>query len=438
MVRTLFREEFQARCRDSRLNTSYPLSPADWMQFRVSGPLPFDEKALSFYVHIPFCRHLCSFCEYTSTLCPDKVIQLEYIRALRNDILTWVEGHKGIELKGFDIGGGTPTALEEEPFRALMDLFTEVKSAVSLSSDFEPSIEGTFQTVSKDKLNAISSVGINRISIGLQAANGDVLRKSARGAVSLNEAMRVRTLVSDSGIGKLNIDLMYGLNGKTAGDGRVDLEWIRELHPEQVTLYEFRPNMLNGSFFADADERYAQYDLLYEGLMALGFFGEFGANTFSIDKDDLGVSSYLRSRMCKGTAYKGFGLSAQSMSSHGISYNSGKGAKYLSGYLGNDSFPEEFTYILPREELLAKFICISAYYGRFSMTAASAILGRDYYEEQKDILHFLQQEEQVTVLADQVAVTEKGFKHYGAVFSLLGCLVDGPSDFGKVRNNSYI
>lgn len=213
---------------------------------------------------------------------------------------------------------------------------------------------------------------------------------------------------------------MYGLDGKTAADGRLDLEWIKTLAPEQVALYEFRPNMLNRENYADADERYSQYCLLYEGLVALGYSGEFGTNTFTLDKNDLGLSSYLRSRMCDGVAYKGFGISAQSMNSHGISYNVGKGSKRLGSLLEAASFPEEYTYLLPREELLAKFVCISAYYGRFSASAASAIIGKDYLNAKEDILDFLRESGHITVKGDQVAITREGFRHYGAVFSMLG------------------
>lgn len=410
---------FLERCGDSRLNTSYPLSPSDWAAFRVAEPLPFDERSLSFYVHIPFCRRLCIFCEYTRTTCPSKEVQKHYVDVLRNDILAWMDAHPGFELKGFDIGGGTPTSMDGEAFRDLMGLFSQITESVPLSSDFEPSIEGTFQTIDEEKLRDISDAGIERVSLGLQAASMDVLEKVSRDRLALKDAKAVRRLILDSGIHKLNIDLMYGLPGKTTSDALTDLQWIEELAPEQVTLYEFRPNMLSREDYPDADERYEQYCILFEGLETLGYAGLFGANTFSLDAADLGVSSYLRSRMCDGVPYKGFGVSAQSMSTAGVSYNAGKGSKNLSGILGQGSFPEDYTYLLPREELLAKYICISAYYGKFSLTTASSILGRDYMKDRMGILRFLQDENLISIHDGQVSITREGFRHYGAVFSFL-------------------
>lgn len=419
MVKKELMELFHERCHDPRLNTSYPLSPSDWAQYRIASPLPFSEPYLSFYIHIPFCRHICSFCEYTRTVCPDREIQKHYISILRNDILAWISEHPHVELGGFDIGGGTPTSLDDDSFRDLMAIFTRVIGIVRTSSDFEPSIEATFQTLSEEKLNLISEAGIGRLSLGLQAASGSILKKVSREGISLEDALFTRRRIRESGVKKLNIDLMYGLDGKRIDDGLIDLKWIELLDPEQVTLYEFRPNMLTGRNYSDANDRYDQYCLLYDGLRSLGYLGEFGTNTFSIDSKDLGVSSYLRKRMCDGLAYKGFGISAQSMSSKGISYNLGKGRHSITGLLRSESYPEEYTYFLPKEELLAKYICISAYCGHFSMTIASSILNGDYYETQKDILDFLQEEKLVLVQGDQVRITRNGFVHYGAVFSLL-------------------
>ena len=129
-------------------NTSYPLSPEDWSSYRIERNLPFDnEREMSFYVHIPFCRQLCSFCEYTRMVCPDEKAQAAYIDTLYSDIRKFKESYPNILLRGFDIGGGTPTALTEDNFVKLMDLYRFAISGLDLSNDYEPSIEGTFDTL---------------------------------------------------------------------------------------------------------------------------------------------------------------------------------------------------------------------------------------------------------------------------------------------------
>ena len=411
-------EIFLNRKEDNRYNTSYPLNPADWSRYRVNGPLPFPDKELSLYIHIPFCKKLCSFCEYTRTVCPEDRIQIDYVRSLRRDILQWLSTHPGLLIRGFDIGGGTPTALCDEAFQDLMELFSEVKAAVQVSADFEPSIEGTFQTITDEKLEMIAAAGIRRLSLGIQSTNKDVLKNGGRSNAGLGETLLKREKINDSGIKKLNIDLMYGLRGQSLENLSIDIDWIRWMAPEQVTVYEYRPNMISGLPEADKETLYRQYEALYEGFSSLGYTARFGANTFTKEPIDRGVSSYLRSRMKEGVPYKGFGLSAQSMSSEGVSYNLGKGRKNLSDILSSESFPEEFTYVTPPVELMSKYIAIGAYSGEFSIRRASELLGEDFRKRYSEELLWCLNKGYLEEAGDWIRITRQGFKFYGAVFSL--------------------
>lgn len=416
-----YKDIFEQRKNDIRYNTSYPLSPSDWAHFRTQGGLSFPNKDISFYIHIPFCEHLCAFCEYTRTISPDERKQLEYLKALDNDVSSFVSSHCAEHrLRGFDIGGGTPTSLSDRAFWYLMQIFKEACGWMDLSDDFEPSIEGTFQTLSEAKLRMITGSGIRRLSVGIQSSDETVLRCGGRKNLSLEECLEKRRLIRDCGIGKLNIDLMYGLKGQTKDNCLRDLEWIKSLNPEQVTLYEFRPNMSTGGAGLSKEELFGLYKVLYDGIIGLGYRGELGSNTFSKDADDRGLSSYLRSRMYEGVAYKGFGLSAQSMSREGVSYNLGKGMKRLDSILGAESFPEEYTYLLPRDEVFAKFAAIAAYGGEMSIDVASRLLGRDMMADRGDVIRWLEAEEMISVDGECIRITEKGFKYYGAVFSLIG------------------
>ena len=114
-------ELYQSRKNDPCWNTSYPISPSDWATYRVPGPLSFEnDHRMSFYIHIPFCKQLCSFCEYTRMLSPDENVQRDYLFAIANDIEQFKQQYKDVTLLGFDIGGGTPTSLSEKNFSLLM------------------------------------------------------------------------------------------------------------------------------------------------------------------------------------------------------------------------------------------------------------------------------------------------------------------------------
>ncbi len=410
---------YQSRLSNPLLNTSYPLRPSDWTPYRVNTTLPFEANTpISFYLHIPFCQHLCRFCEYTRTTLPDAERQQHYLKVLADDISRFLDAHPNTILRGFDIGGGTPTALSEPNFQYLMQLYADTVCRVQLTDDFEPSIEGTFLTLNPTKLQAIADAGIHRLSLGIQTSSSSILHAQGRKNVQLNDMKRVLEDAYKADIQKINLDLMYGLKGQDEVSRQCDLEVIRFLAPEQVTLYELRTNMLRSIQAASKEELYDSYCSYYNGLIKMGYHADFGQNTFSLNAEDFGVSSYLRSRMLEDTPYRGFGISAQSMSQAGIAYNPGKNEHALSDYINRSTFAEDYHYALPPEELLSKYIAIAAYSGGFSLTHASRILGRDAAQWFNDELAFCLNEGLLVQDRDRLQITRKGFLHYGAVFSL--------------------
>jgi oxygen-independent coproporphyrinogen-3 oxidase len=176
--------------------------------------------------------------------------------------------------------------------------------------------------------------------------------------------------------------------------------------------------MISQKEIPNKSELYDQYSHYFSGLVSLGYVARFGQNTFSVDDSDYGVSSYLRSRMLMGVPYKGFGISAQSMSPNGISYNIGKATNMTRRALSELSFKEEFTYSLPPKELAAKYIAIAAYNGSFSLPRVSELLGIDAWEYYKEEFEYCIDLGLLNIENGRAFITELGFKHYGAVFSL--------------------
>lgn len=411
-------ELFESRKNDPRWNTSYPLNPKDWAEYRVDGPLPFDnDQRLSFYIHIPFCKQQCSFCEYTRMLCPDDKLQETYLRVVANDIECFKKQYKRFTLLGCDIGGGTPTSLSEKNFSLLMAIIRDAIDGLELSDDFEPSIEATFNTLSENKLVDIAKAGFKRLSLGVQSSSPHIIESHCRLSSDEKQMKEWLTIAKQTGILKVNLDFMYGLQGQDQASISRDLELIDHLSPQQVTLYELRTNMLAIQTTCTKEELFAQYSQYYEGLMSMGYHGRFGQNTFSLDTEDYGVSSYLRERMLNGASYKGFGLAAQSMSTVGVSYNKGKLSRDPKQDLNTIGYSEEYTYLLPAQELASKYLAISAYNGSFS-TDRLLEIGIDR-ESLDNKLDFCIKQGLLTQSSDnRVYVTKDGFKYYGALFSL--------------------
>ena len=328
-------------------NTSYPLNKENWLKYKVgSYDLFKNENDLNFYIHIPFCQKLCAFCEYVKY--PKRSIELEekYLKILENDISKFIEKHNNIILYGLDVGGGTPTSLDNGTFSYLMEICKKIITKLKTVEDFEPSIEGTFETIDEFKLKEIYEAGFRRISLGIQTMNLAILKKNNR------------------------------------------------------------KNLYN------------QYEYIYNKLIELGYNAHFGQNTFSKDKQDLGLSSYLRYRMIYNISYKGFGISAQSKSKCGMSYNVGKARKPLEECLKAGTFKEEDIYVLPKEELLAKFIAISMYYGKFKLSIMKSIIEENPLEYYKEEFEFLVKNNYVEISDDEVTITKKGFEYYSAIGAL--------------------
>ena len=412
-------EIYESRKGNPLWNTSYPLSPNDWAQYKVDTALSFAQvKNLCFYIHIPFCSQLCNFCEYSKIICPKPEFQRKYLEIVLSDIRSFKLQNTNYTIHGFDIGGGTPTVLDDDNYAFLMDIYQECIEGLPLSNDYEPSIEATFQTVSKNKIESLVNKGFRRISFGVQSFDNNVLTSAHRLNDSVNNMQNIMQQAYTAGINKINLDFMYGLKHQTLESVGKDIEIIRRLHPEQVTLYELRPNMIAGQCNATSKQRYDYYKLLFYSLIDMGYYSSFGQNTFSVNSEDLGLSSYIRNRMKNFMPYKGFGISAQSMSNNGLSYNIGKKHFNAKNILYSNSFHEEDTYILPKNELASKYIAISAYSGTFSLSKLSQIIGKNAANTYREQLDYCINSNLLFQEGDLIKITEKGFEHYGAVFSL--------------------
>lgn len=400
------------------LNTSYPLHIEDWSTYRVYESLPFDnDHKLAFYIHIPFCKQLCSFCEYCRMPLPSIKAQETYLRVIDDDINRFVSKYKDFELYGFDIGGGTPTCLDEPCFHLLMDIYDKTVARQKLTVDYEPSIEASFHTLTEDKIRRIAESGIKRMSLGVQTINSKLLSENHRRIVHVEEMLYWLDAIHQCGIEKINLDIMYGLIGQDEKSIEHDIAALQSLCPEQITLYELRSNMIGGHS-ASRLHCYNMYCRLWQGIHEMGYSGRFGQNTFSLNEKDFGTSSYLRHRMLEGLSYKGFGVSAQSMSKSGISYNIGKSSKNISPYLSMSTYSEEYTYKLPLKERLAKFISISAYSGSLSLQSLSRVIGYDAHSFFYKEIQFVLREGIFIEENDTLYITQHGFKDYGASFAL--------------------
>ena len=406
---------FKCAINNSLCNTSYPLNKQSWLDYKCSNhDLFLNEKDLSFYIHIPFCKSLCSFCEYTKFK-KDLIQEKKYIKILEDDIADFIEGHSINKLYGFDIGGGTPTVLDVSNFIALMNIAKKINLLPHVD-DYEPSIEATFATLDENKIDLIQEAGFSRISLGIQTINTKILLDNNRDVVNANQMRNIISRIKDKNM-KVNVDLMYGIPNQKMEDVENTIKIIDIINPSQVTLYEMRYNMVTSNLTFNKEELFDYYNYFYENLTNLGYTATFGQNTFS-KTNDLGLSSYLKYRMIYNVSYKGFGISAQSKSSIGLSYSIGKSGENFEKCIETGSIYEDDIYLLPKEELLAKYIAVSLYFGNFKLSIMQNILEEDPLLKYKSEFEYLKNNDYVEINGDVVQLTKLGFKYFGGVGAL--------------------
>ena len=184
----------------------------------------------SLYVHIPFCLKRCIYCDFVSGIYdPEK--EGAYLQAIKKESLNIPD--KTL-LTSLYIGGGTPTVLSAD---TLSDLITCIFKQLSFEKNYEATIEANPGTLGKEKLSAIFSSGINRISIGIQSFNDDELNLLGR-LHSSHDAEQAVYLAMDAGFKNIGIDLIYGIPEQDIKSWRKTLKKAVSLKPEHISTYE--------------------------------------------------------------------------------------------------------------------------------------------------------------------------------------------------------
>ncbi|HZS44437.1 MAG TPA: radical SAM protein, partial [Blastocatellia bacterium] len=202
-----------------------------------SGPV----SGLDLYLHIPFCEFICPFCHYdtqpTNINKPQEAKIQNYINALHEEVASW----KGLigrsTLNSIYIGGGTPTAISEEQLLSLLDSVSSLPRKQNFVGCVETSPLTVTAAVGRRKLQSLLNKGINRLSMGVQSFNSELLRCS-RG-YDLKTVLKSLEIVQAL-IDNLNIDLIQDLPNQTDEDLLTDLEYVDKIKPAQVTWYIMR------------------------------------------------------------------------------------------------------------------------------------------------------------------------------------------------------
>lgn len=197
---------------------------------------PGQPEPIDFYVHIPFCTGNCTYCcDFVRFANKPKKEVEEYLETLKKEllILKTMPAMKNREISSLYFGGGTPTYLETGQ---LEELILFVKENLDILPNSEITVETSPETFSKEKAEMLHKVGVNRLSIGVQSFDEELLKICGR-RHNQGQAIKAFETARDSGFNNINIDLISGLPKQTPEKFEQDLNIIENLNPESVTVY---------------------------------------------------------------------------------------------------------------------------------------------------------------------------------------------------------
>ena len=187
---------------------------------------------LQLYLHFPFCKRKCFYCDFCSAPADAETVAA-YCSALKKEIVLTAEKYPGARISTVFLGGGTPTLVPAAELRAVLE---ELRRRFDILPDAEITAEGNPGTLSPRWLEAACACGLNRLSLGVQAAQDRLLRAIGR-IHTFAQAEEAVAMARAFGIRNLNVDLMSGLPGQTLQDWRESIDAAVALDVEHVSAY---------------------------------------------------------------------------------------------------------------------------------------------------------------------------------------------------------
>lgn len=324
-------------------------------------------KPKSLYIHVPFCEHLCDYCDFTK-LQYFRNFAIKYLIALKDEL----ESYRIEELDTIYVGGGTPTSLDDDLFLELINLVKPYTRGVK-----EYTFEANPESLSINKLKMMKDGGVNRLSIGVESTDDQILKMINRHH-TFNDVKMAVSNARKMGFDNLNLDLIIGLPNVSKTLFKKDLINILSLNPNHISCYSLtvHPNTV---FFInkieEPNEEFARdlYELADSLLKENGFTHYEISNWAKNGKESLHNLTYW-----KDETYYGIGLGAAGYIDN-IRY---KNTKNLNKYLNKDyieekevvSVKEDKTYFIMLNLRTNQGISLAKYKEEFS---------EDLYEKKK-------------------------------------------------------
>jgi len=304
-------------------------------------------KTLGLYIHIPFCRSKCDYCDFYSLAGREDRMD-DYHRALLQQIGESAPLAKGYLVNSIYIGGGTPTWYGE---KRLTELLRQLDKKFRLAKDAEITLEANPDSADEKSLKALRRAGVNRLSLGMQSACDEELKCVHRPHTFAQVEAAVEA-ARKAKLKNLGLDLIYGLPGQSMESWQASVEKALALEPEHLSCYgltveEGTPlytRVQAGEQLPDDDEQAERYLWMIERLKQAGY-EQYEVSNFARP----GFQSRHNLKYWMGLEYMGFGAAAHS-DFGGCRYSCVRDLEgYIRGVLEGDKLLEQSERIPPRE-----------------------------------------------------------------------------------------
>ena len=278
---------------------------------------------MELYIHIPFCKQKCRYCAFTSFVGQEAYYE-EYINLILKEARYRLD-EAAEPVSTVYIGGGTPSLLPVAHFRRLI---TGLRNIYSFDPDTEITSEANPGTVTASWISSAAEMGVNRLSLGMQAYQRNILRILGR-IHHFEEVMESVDMARHAGIQNISLDLMFGVPTQTEEDWDETLDMALSLHPSHISTYGLIPEQGTAIqteldkkilFLPDPDTERNMYDHAINKLLRHGFH-QYEISSFALENHECrhNIGYWLQ------VPYIGLGVSAASMTfisrdSEGISY----------------------------------------------------------------------------------------------------------------------
>jgi oxygen-independent coproporphyrinogen-3 oxidase len=189
-------------------------------------------KRAGIYIHIPFCRSRCSYCDFATGMYESGLAE-RYVRAVEAEIASFAGAERRIEADTIYFGGGTPSLLTPTQVERIL---RAIRAKFTVAADAEVTMEMNPGTVTPESLAEFRRLGINRASFGVQTFDDEQLRRLGRSHTAA-DARRTYTLLGEAGFDNISFDLIAGLPGQTLAAWARNLEEALRMRPAHLSLY---------------------------------------------------------------------------------------------------------------------------------------------------------------------------------------------------------